>query len=216
MTAFTVPIVYDKIVLVIPKPGSNELLSQQVAKVLQPFTYELWGLVLAIIVVSALLSVWFSDSSSLVHQNHGLMTKSLRQRKRPLRRRKRAFLRLAIDSFLEKGIFFFSAGVEQGPGASLPNKLLMFGFAFFILISVSAYVANLAAFLTRKSIDGTIATMEGAVAKGWNICAHPVIKTELGIAWPKANFVFSESGKEFHGMLDDYADGKCGAMAISW
>ena len=71
----------------------------------------------------------------------------------------------------------------------------MFGFGFFILISVSAYVANLAAFLTLSTTD-SVKTMAGAIATGMTICAHPAIKAELEVAWPDAKFYFHEKGRE--------------------
>ena len=61
------------------------------------------------------------------------------------------------------------------------NKILMFGFAFFILIAVSAYVANLAAFLTR-SLGTSINTMEAAVKERLVICAHPAVESELNVS----------------------------------
>jgi len=155
-----------------------------------------------------LLSVWFSDRpKSPLGEG---------QSSAPLRRSKRAYLRLAIDSILEKGMFFCSAGVEQDAGSTLPNKLLMFGFGFFILIAVSSYVANLAAFLTRKTLEGSVTSIDGAIARGWKICAHPVFVKDLELAWPNGKFVFSEAGTEFYGVLDDYINGKCKALAIGW
>ena len=46
--------------------------------------------------------------------------------------------RLGLDACLRTGTFFFSAGIEQDMGASLPTKLLMFGFGAFVLVVVSA------------------------------------------------------------------------------
>ncbi|KAL7540473.1 hypothetical protein ACHAXR_010132, partial [Thalassiosira sp. AJA248-18] len=111
--------------------------------------------------------------------------------------------------------FFCSAGVEQDSRTSLPHKLLLFGFGFFILISVSAYVANLAAFLTLNSTDD-VKTMDEAVAKGYTICAHPAVKAELQVAWPDAKFYFHEDGNEFPGILDDFDANKCSAMAVGY
>jgi hypothetical protein len=215
MAAFTIPIIYDKTFLVIPRPGSSDKLSDQVLKVLAPFSKELWTLLLFIILAAALLSVWFADHSEL-HRNTRDRRISLAQMKNPFRptRRKKVYARLALDAFLEKGTNFFSAGVDNDAAASLPNKLLMFGFGFFILITVSAYVANLAAFLTRNVNE--IKSMEGAVASNMIICAHPAIQSELEIAWPKANFYFTESGQEFNGMLEDYRLGRCDVMAVGW
>ena len=89
----------------------------------------------------------------------------------------------------------FSAGVDQDEHASLPNKLLLFGFGFFILIAVSAYVANLAAFLTLSTTE-SVNTMNGAVAAGMKICAHPALKAELEVAWPDAKFYFNEQAMD--------------------
>jgi len=86
------------------------------------------------------------------------------------------------------------------------------GFGFLILISISAYVANLAAFLTQSFSEG-VKTMEAAVTEGYIICAHPAVKTELEAAWPKATFYFHQEGNEFSGVLDDYNAGKCTVMA---
>jgi hypothetical protein len=215
MAAFTIPIIYDKTFLVIPRPGSTDKLSDQVVKVLAPFSAELWTLLLSIILVAALLSVWFADHSEL-HRHTSDRRMSLTQMKNSLQptRRRKVYARLALDAFLEKGTNFFSAGVDNDAATSLPNKLLMFGFGFFILITVSAYVANLAAFLTRNVNE--ITSMEGAVASNMIICAHPAIQSELKIAWPKANFYFTKSGQEFNGMLEDYRLGQCDVMAVGW
>jgi len=202
MAAFTLPLIYDKTLLVIPNPVTTESLNEQTRRVLAPFSNELWVLLLAVVILAALLSVWFSDRHA-------------RQRSNPTRRRKRVYLRLALDAFLQKGMFFFGAAVEQDVDANLPNKMLMFGFGFFILIAVSAYVANLAAFMTL-SVSDTVETMEGAVAAGVKICAHPVLKNDLQAAWPAANFVYANNWPFLDSMLDDYDAKKCSFIAIGW
>jgi len=217
LSAFTLPIVYDKTYLVIPTPEGKgkDTLNYQVLKVLAPFSMGLWGLVLSIIAFAALLSVWFSvDPASATARDlqRGRRTQDNATERRP----KRVYARLALDSFLEKGTWFCSAGVEQDKSSSLPNKLLLFGFGFFILISVSTYVANLAAFLTLSGTSDVVKTMGSAVAKGMIICAHPALKTELQVAWPDANFYFHEAGLEFPGMLDDWDAGKCRVMAVGF
>lgn len=70
-----------------------------------------------------------------------------------------------------------------------------------------------AAFLTRNSTE-YVSTVEGAIGKGYKICAHKVLETELRNAHPTANWVFSESGNEFYGILDDYDAGNCEVIAF--
>ena len=213
MTTFTVPFVYDKTVLVMPRPAENRSLLYQTSKVLQPFQPELWYLVIVTIVLSALLSVWFQDKKKLLggyyrtadkrrsERPHGsgtiqMLTDSVETLKdRKQRRWIAVYTRLIVDSMLQKGMvrrerpialyfvvvdiefwqrlrlflflqtmlsvrkkirslieilihpfliqssqFLFGGGVEQDTGATLSHKLLMFGFAFFILVSVSVRV----------------------------------------------------------------------------
>ena len=49
---------------------------------------------------------------------------------------------------------------------------------------------------------------------GIKICAHPALKEELLVRWPKADFVFSNHGTEFYGLLKDYDAKKCQLMAV--
>jgi len=124
------------------------------------------------------------------------------------------WFRLCLDAIIEKGIYFFSAGVEQDSGASLPHKFLMFGFGFFILITVSAYVANLAAFLTQSGISSCVGTMKEVVEQGTTICAPGALEEELIVKWPKANWRFAYGDNNFHGVLDKYERNECEVLAI--
>ena len=215
MASFSLPFAYDKTYLVIPKPSQTDSLAEEVRKVLAPFSYGLWGLVLGVIAATALLSVWFTDRSESKRSPPRPSLTGVRSRKGK-RRRMKYYGRMALDQCLEKGIFFCSAGVEQDERSSLPTKMLLFGFGFFILIAVSAYVANLAAFLTMSRQAETVKTIDGAIAAGYRICAHPALSEEYQQAYPEADFYFHEDGREFLGVLDDYVAGKCKVLAIGY
>ena len=174
-----------------------------------PFTNGLWLVVLALILVASLLSVWFTDREMAAKKRYGMR---LRQTKKPKKRRKTAYFRLILDAFLEKGMFFFSAGIEQDTGASLPHKVLMFGFGFFILIAVSAYVANLAAFLTQTGLEKSVGTMKEVIDKNIPICGHPVLEEEIRLKWPDGKWIFPGSG--FEDMFEAYANGECKVLAV--
>lgn len=208
MAAFTKPLVHSPVVLVIPRPQRDDSLRAQTLKVLEPFTMWAWFLILAVIIFASLLSVYFSDRSKLAKKKgEGLRHKGTN------RRRKRVYGRLALDAFLEQGIFFCSAGVSQDEGASLPHKILMFGFGFFILIVVSAYVANLAAFLTNSGVNEYIGTMAEVNAQGMRVCAQTPLRAELEVTYSSTEFVYSESGTVY-GMVDDYVAGRCDFLAV--
>ncbi|KAL7545097.1 hypothetical protein ACHAWF_008455 [Thalassiosira exigua] len=184
----------------------DESLSWQISKVFAPFTLESWALILAVVVVAALLSVCFGGHSRL--ERH---TRAIIAREQSRRRKVCVYSRLALDSFLEKGTFFCAAGIEQEMGASLPYKVTMFGFGFFILIVVSAYVANLAAFLTQLP-KLPISTMDEAVANGKSICALPPLESDLEIAYPSAKFVCNSA--TYDELLDDFDAGRCDFLAV--
>jgi hypothetical protein len=211
MAAFTIPILYDKTYLVVPM--SSETVGDQVSKVLAPFHYGVWISIVLIIILTALLSVWFSDPFEKLKRRNRMQRAG--GAPVPKYRNSKAYARLAVDEVLEKGIFFCSAGIEQDKGASLPSKVLLFGFAGFVLIVVSAYVANLAAFLTLSTSSG-VTTVEGAMKESVLICAHPAVETELKVAWPNAKFYFHQNGNEVMGMIEDYEAGKCQILAIGW
>jgi len=61
MASFSLPFASDKYSLVIPKPSNDSSLAEEARKVLAPFSFGLWGLLLGVIAVTALLSVWFTD-----------------------------------------------------------------------------------------------------------------------------------------------------------
>ena len=42
-----------------------------------------------------------------------------------------------------------------------------------------------------------------------------MLKAELEVAWQNTRFVYNLSGREYDGILDDYDDGKCDALAIA-
>lgn len=130
------------------------------------------------------------------------------------RRTKTVYARLVLDAFIQNGIFFCSAGVNHEEGDNLPHKILMLGFGGFILIVVSAYVANLAAFLTKSGVLDYIGTMDEVKAKGKKVCALPALKTELEISHPTATFVFSQAGKSYYGLIDDYDAQRCDFIAV--
>ena len=178
---------------------------------LEPFTYGLWGVSIAITIVASLLSVWFSDREMAAKKRYGL---KLKQSKKPKKTRKAAYFRLIFDAILEKGMFFFSAGIEQDTGASLPHKVLMFGFGFFILIAVSAYVANLAAFLTQTGLEKSVGSMKEVIDGNIPICGHPALEEEIRLKWPDGKWVFPFDGSGFDGMLESYAKGECKVLAI--
>jgi len=75
MASYSLPFIYDKTYLVIPKPAVSSTLADEAQKVLAPFSLGLWGLLLAVIAMTALLSVWFVDEAKLRYKPIGKQNK---------------------------------------------------------------------------------------------------------------------------------------------
>lgn len=164
-------------------------------------------MIVLIITLTAGLSTWFSGSSDFRRARRNSRTRGGEDPNNQFNYA--VWGRLGLDSCLRTGTFFFSAGIEQDEGSSLPTKLLFFGFGAFILVVVSAYVANLAAFLTRNNYK-YVGTIEEATKQGYKICALPATKAELEIAWPDAHFVFPTTGAgSYHALIEEWDAGSC-------
>jgi len=94
----------------------------------------------------------------------------------------------------------------------LPHKVLMFGFGFFILIAVSAYVAELAAMLTQSGLETNYDTMKKVIDGNIAICGPTALEEEIRQKWPKANWIFPND--EFDGVFEAYARGECKVLAV--
>lgn len=73
----------------------------------------------------------------------------------------------------------------------------------------------MAAFLTRRTFEGSVTSIDGAIAREWTICAHRILSRKLPRTWPAAKFFFTERG-DHHALIDEYTAGNCNALAISW
>jgi len=215
ITTFTIPFAMEQIVLVVPKPG-KPCLKDAASKVFEPFSHGMWLLIIAVIFIAALLGVWITDRDKLMRARYGKSYSRLESGE--VKRNRGVFLRLLLDAVLEKGIFLCSAGIEQDSAASLPHKLLLVGFGFFILIVVSAYVADLAAYLATAKTN-SVTTIEEAINQDYSICAPAALKEELIFKWKRADFNFDaipsfEDVENLTKSLTDALRSKCKVLVI--
>jgi hypothetical protein len=213
MTTFTTPISTDKIVLWIENPSSGtDTVSNNLSKVLLPFDKSLWiALLLAVCGVS-ILSVWFADENGERRKWwHKLRGEAWARG--TLLERARIFGRVLLDSFLAQSTSFFGQP-EFDVEASLPMKILKFGFGFVILITVAAYTANLAAYLTISAVGDYVGSMDEAITTHTRVCGQLALRHDLQKAWPTAQWVFNtENPHLYDGMLENFDAGLCEAMA---
>jgi hypothetical protein len=130
--------------------------------------------------------------------------------------RVRIFSRVLLDSFLASTTSFFGHTVEFDVEASLPMKILNFGFGFVILISVAAYTANLAAFLTISAVGHQLGSMEKVIATKTRLCGHPALRDDLQNVWPAVEWVFNTQNPDlYEGIFENFDAGLCTAIAAS-
>lgn len=215
ISSYTVPLFYSPTVMIVPAPGVDDSLRAQTSKVFAPFEMGVWLMIGLIIFLTAMLTTWFSGESDRRVQTARRNSRT-RGRDEPKRLNYAIWGRLGLDSCLRTGTYFTSAGIEQDDGASLPTKLLLFGFGLFTLVVISAYVANLAAFLTQNNYK-YVGTIDDATKQGWKVCALPATKEELEVAWPDTKFVFSGAGAgSYHGLIEEWDANKCKAIVYGF
>jgi hypothetical protein len=214
MTAFTTTIATDKIYLWIENPSSSsDTVSYNLSKVLLPFDQSLWiALILAVCGVS-ILSVWFANQNG-ERRNWWQKLRGEAWANGTLLERAGIFGRVLLDSFLAATTYFFGHTVEFDVEASLAMKILNFGFGFVILISVAAYTANLAAFLTISAVGDYLGSMEKVIATKTRVCGPPALRDDLQNVWPGAEWVFNTENPDlYEGIIENFDAGLCKAIA---
>ena len=211
MTPFTTQTSSDKIYLWVPTPTITS--SGYGQKVLQPFDPTLWLCFSLAILLTSMLSIWFATPIS-THRKWCKEVHSPKWKNATFRSRLYKRFRITFDAFIAYSMFFFGHTCNYDIKASYPAKILNFGFGFLILIAVSAYTANLAAFLTLQGVSNYISSMEAAVRQTVVLCAPIALKQDLIQIWPKAIFEFYASSTD--DMFDKYDTGICGALVGSY
>ncbi|XP_065846803.1 glutamate receptor ionotropic, kainate 2-like isoform X2 [Oscarella lobularis] len=130
-----------------PHPVDPSLLSFS-----DPFTPRTWLAILALLLVMTVLLPILQYVAPKELQNEDQETRVLPS---------------FVDKLYNSFWFFFTTAMQQGPDGAffLPGKLLYGAWYFFILIIVSSYTANLAAFLTLQNIPTTINSVDDLAAQ---------------------------------------------------
>lgn len=177
LSLFTIPIDTDPAYMVIPKPNVKTSLLDEISKPFLPFSTELWAvLILTSMVVGA---VYNFMRARPIPKSSGLGSFCI------------SYLKHTIEGAYW-GIFdSFGGGGTVGifDGASVPVRVLLLPWGFFIIVTLSAYTANLAAILGRVKLDVPFRNIEECVEGRCAFCssAHAPTLEQLNIYYPDLN-----------------------------
>lgn len=207
LTPFTVPFGSDSIKLWVPYSESDSEVGiyQNFLKLSRPFSDGLWASIGLTILVYAILSVVVSPA---MHEGRHFENKAMSFPEKIKRS-----LMVMTDALSVSTLDFLGRGLDPTTVSNVPQKWLNLGFALVIFIGVSAYTANLAAFLTIQAATKHISNIEEAIAASIPVCASSVLQPELQLLYPRAQWVFRP---EAHLVQEAYGEGLCGGLVQGW
>eukprot|EP00281_Chroomonas_sp_CCMP1168_P003090 CAMPEP_0206255184 /NCGR_PEP_ID=MMETSP0047_2-20121206/24106_1 /ASSEMBLY_ACC=CAM_ASM_000192 /TAXON_ID=195065 /ORGANISM="Chroomonas mesostigmatica_cf, Strain CCMP1168" /LENGTH=788 /DNA_ID=CAMNT_0053681555 /DNA_START=61 /DNA_END=2427 /DNA_ORIENTATION=- len=171
LNQFVTPFGTDLFYLIARKEAPPETFAEQMVKPFQPFSLELWVLVIGFLLFAAFVMV-MTDSHNLDdYANERLGAK------------------------LAKSLYFsfsgYVAGGSQNAAASVPGRLATIGFGWFVLITLASYTANLATILVkRSSVNGGINSIQDALDQNLKICGPIAVQGQLEALYPQARWVW--------------------------
>lgn len=192
IASFTTSIYNDFFKVVVSIPKIERSIVKEMGKLFQPFTIGLW---ITIIGVTVLVGITYTLLSSP-------------------RRTLLSYIRENLFSSIYDAALELLSGTDS-PDRSLALKFVSLTWAFFILITIAAYTANLAAFLSQAEITFKVTDIHDCVNKGCNLCSlrSPAVEKTLSSKFPSlildANY---DNAKELNA---DLLSGKCDALVVS-
>jgi len=184
-TSFTSSLLTDLMYLFVPKPTEDTSLLTQIYKPFTPLEPSVWFAVIGIVLATGTLQIWLTSQQWWDEwaQRTGWATATNGRR-----------ARLLLSKLGEGWYSAYIAVVTGGPDVAdehrLATRLLNAGNGFFILLLLSAYTANLAAFLSVADRGTYWPNIEAAADADAKICAHTVLRAKLAVRYPQVDFHF--------------------------
>jgi hypothetical protein len=183
MTSFTSSLTTDLMYLFVPAPAVDSSFTSQIMRPFDPFTWDLWLSVLVVILCSGTLQsvltarLWWDEWAEAHSYDEASRF-----------RRGLLLLSRGSESVYMSFLTMINGAPDFDENHRLATRLLNIGVGLFACTFISAYTANLAAFLGRPAMSGMVNTVEQATARGWRICAHNQLNNSLAQLHPHAHF----------------------------
>ena len=212
MTAFTVPIFNDEFYLFVAAAQRDSGLLANASKVLAPFDVGLWLLIILVVLISGCLNTYLT---ALVRKDDEAARVS---EGATLPKRGCASIEAITFSTYQYAQSYLNGqilgGLDSFDDQPLAVRILNFGFAFFVLIALSAYTANLAAFLTQEQSMHGITSLARAVTTQAAICAPNGLAHDLTMTYGDVNWRFGQMDTPLQ-LTEFMAARKCAGLVSS-
>ena len=173
----------------------DDSLFTKIKQPFMPFTLGTWLAVLLSIFLSGALQVylttknWWDDWAARVNWP-GFVNPDNVTPNPEMSRCKRGGLILSklAEGWYTAYMSVVTGGPEMDENHRAATRLLNVGNGLFILLFLSAYTANLAAFIIKKDMLHSWADVDAATADGAKICVHTMLAPKVRTFYPDADF----------------------------
>jgi hypothetical protein len=204
MSAFSAPFDVDHIYLWVPRPVVDDSFGAQIGKMFRPFHWTLWLTIGGVIVGMSLFELWlFREDWRDDGFDEWAEAKDNAERAR--------FLSMELLIRLGYTTMTALAGFQEMPYR--PAQFIAWiGWAAFCLMFLSAYTANLAAWLSQENVGFHHRSMRSAVDARVRICVAAAMEQEVRYRHPQANLAAFPFSGDF---ATEYAANGCEAVLWS-
>ncbi len=196
-TTFLTPTDIEMFYLLVKRASADTSVQHRIKAPFQPFSAGLWGTLIISVLLTGMLSVFFDRAAPG------------KRKVRPSRRQEdeenaaggasvaspppngwKLWIARYTESLYTSACEMFSAGVEvtdplhPKQGYNAAQRMLKVGYGFFVLITVSAYTASLAAQLTNRRLGKqTISNIDDCIRQECEVCIHGAQEDTLQVSY---------------------------------
>ena len=192
---FSTAVFNDIFYLRVPKPQEDKSFMAKIQILFQPFTTPLWiTIILATVGVGMSYTILESNRKMSMSEVSGKVAHSI------------------YSATME-----LMNGAEQNEDMKIYIKGVTVTWSFFVLITVAAYTANLAAYLAQKKLVHKIISMEDCIANNCNLCHElsEAIRQTLQKQYTSLRIFDEISVDEQIEVPQALTNGTCDVMAVS-
>lgn len=174
VTQFTIPFGEDTAYMAVQRPKIETSLQDEVMKVFQPFDLGLW-LLLAIVAIAVGIMYQLVSTNREVEMmmcSHGSGWKRVSGVMKFIGR---SMTNAVYVSTLE---LFSGSTIHADESESFERKLIQVPWAFFIMIVLASYTANMAAFLSTQKVEMPFKDVQQCISKGCQFCTEGYALTD--------------------------------------